>query len=55
MSWIKIGKHEFNVEAIKDMSESQFKKLYSHLGDNASLIYYKINVKKKPKKKKDNK
>tara|TARA_R110002012_G_scaffold312888_5_gene524013 strand:- start:106 stop:273 length:168 start_codon:yes stop_codon:yes gene_type:complete len=54
MSWKKIGKHEFNVEAIKDMSESQFKKTYSKkLGDKCSKIYYEITGKKKPKKKKE--
>jgi len=53
MGWIKIGSHEFNVEAIKQMSESQFKKSHSKLGDNCSEIYYKITGKKKPKKKKE--
>ncbi len=54
MSWKKIGQHEFNVEAIKSMSENQFKKTYfQKLGENCSKIYFEITGKKKPKKKKE--
>ena len=51
MSWIKIGKTEYNQEAIKSLSLSQFKKANKHLGSNAEVIYYKITGKKAPKKK----
>jgi len=52
MSWKIIGNTSYNVEAVKEMKLSEFKKLYkSSLGNNAELMYYKITGKKKPKKK----
>jgi len=52
MNWIKLGKHQFNVEAIKLMSITEFKKQFKYLGDNAEGYYYKITGKKKSTKKK---
>ena len=53
MSWKKVGKHEFNVEAVKSMTLSQFSKQFQKsLGDNCDVIYYKITGKKKSSKKK---
>ena len=53
MSWKKIGRHEFNVEAVKSMSLSQFKKQFDKsLGGNSESIYYQITGKKKSSKKK---
>lgn len=53
MAFIKIGRHEFNVEAVKSMSVSQFKKQFANLlGDNSESCYYRITGKKKPSKKK---
>ncbi len=49
--WINIGKTSFNKGAIKEMSFAKFKKSYSHLGDKAEEIFFKITGKKKPKKK----
>lgn len=52
MEWVKIDKHEFNIEAVKSMSLSEFKKLYSNvLSDKVEVIYYKISGKKKSSKK----
>jgi hypothetical protein len=51
MGWIKIGRTEYNQEAIKSQSLSQFKKANKQLGSNAEVIYYKITGKKPSKKK----
>ena len=53
MSWVKIGNTEFNKEAVKEMSLAKFKKVFSHLCDNAENVYYKVSGKKKPKKKQE--
>lgn len=53
MSYVKIGNTEYSKKAISELSLSKFKKMFSHLGDNAETIYYKVTGKKKPKKKQD--
>lgn len=51
MGWIRIGKTEYNKEAVKSQSLSQFKKANKHLGESAEIIYYKVTGKKPSKKK----
>lgn len=49
--FIKVGKTEFNVSAIKRLSLREFKKAYKDkFGDSVEDVYYRITGKKKTKK-----
>lgn len=50
MKVVKIGRTSFNVEAIKAMSLTDFKRTHKHLA-NAEDLYYQVTGKDKPKPK----